>query len=109
MRYSHNRSWTMKGVASAMHPRRCHFQTMSQAGKTAIAAVGVILGLSGCASHPWGPESEIDKETLAFQGYGFYDGPREFDAFLNFVSRYPPKRAAPPAPPPPTPTCHCHH
>ena len=97
----------MKGVASAMLPRRCHFQTMSQAGKTAIAAVSVILALSGCASHPWGPESEIDKETLACQGYGFYDGTPEFDACMKFVSRERARRAGPLAPQPQGPPLTC--
>lgn len=85
-----------------MLSKRWHFWPISQTAKTAIAVAGVTLALSGCASHPWGPETEIDKETIACQGYGFYDGTPEFDACMRFVNRERSKRAAPLAPAPPT-------
>jgi hypothetical protein len=100
----------MKGVASAMLPRHWRFQTMSRPVKTAIAAAGVIFGLSGCASHPWGPETEIDKETLACRGYGFYEETPEFAACMKFVSRERSKRTSTLVPQPQGPpvTCQTH-
>lgn len=80
---------------------------MSQPIKTAIAAAGVIFGLSGCAGHPWGPETEIDKEAIACQGYGFYDGTPEFEACMKFVSRERSKRAGAVAPQPQGPPVTC--
>ena len=84
-----------EGVAAAMLAGHWHFRTFMRAAATGIAAAGVILGLSGCASHPWGPETEIDKETIACQGYGFYDGTPEFADCMKFVSRERAKRTGP--------------
>ena len=61
-------------VASAMLPDT-GVSNDAAAVKTAIAAAGAHLA---CRRYPWGPETEIDKETLACRGYGFYEGTPEF-------------------------------
>jgi hypothetical protein len=52
-------------------------------------------------------ETEIDKETLACQGYGFYDGTPEFAACMKFVSRERSKRTSTLVPQPQGPPVTC--
>ncbi len=76
-------------------------QTFSQVGKYAVAAITVMLALSGCAQ-PW--SEDLDANAIACEGYGFPYGSPQYDTCLKYVESRRAKRGSPAAAPGPAPT-----
>lgn len=79
-------------------------QTFFQAGTYAVAAIIVMLALSGC-SQPWG--EDLDANAIACEGYGFPYGSPQYDTCLKYVEGRRAKRGAPVAAPAPAPNVNC--
>jgi hypothetical protein len=86
--------------------RASRVRNFLQAGKYAVAAITVILALSGCAQ-PWG--DNLDANAIACEGYGFPYGGQAYEECLKYIESRRGKRAGPvtTAVPAPTPNVIC--